>query len=189
MLDRSKLNKLYPEPRIKTDSVSGKSSVVGLKGVIVSGLLIAAQLSLVVSMFMVMINYFMKIVNAGSVMNLLPMIVILLMAWMGFALMILSNISKRLYKIDVVKVVFLVFYGLSALPVAQLIFITYRHFNGGVVDILPFAGMLFVENIVFVPIILLLASSEKTSDKSKTLWLILLIIFCIFVTCINSIYQ
>lgn len=189
MLDRSRLNELYPKPGTRIDSVSDKSSVVELREVIVSGLLIATQLSLVVSMFMVMINYFMQIINPSSIISLLPMIVILLMAWMGFVFMILGNISKRLYKINVANVIFLLFYGLSALPVAQLIFITYRHFNGGAVDILPFIGMLFVENIIFVLVILLLASSEKISDKSKILWLILLIIFFILVTCINSIYQ
>lgn len=81
MLDRSRFNELYPEPRTRIGSISDKSSVVELKEVIVSGLLIATQLSLVVSMFMVMINYFMQIINASSIISLLPMIVILLMAW------------------------------------------------------------------------------------------------------------
>jgi len=186
MIDRSRLYKLYPDARtkygIKTKSISVKITFW-------SALSIAILLTLSVATFMVMVNYFMQIINAGNIINLLPMITILLIAWVVLLVVILTSVLNRLEKTFVNNAMFLMVYILCVAPVAQLIFNLYRYFNHGLVDILPFVGLLFVENIIFVPIILLLMNNENISTKPKTIWLIILIMFCALITYVNSIYQ
>jgi hypothetical protein len=187
MIDRSKLSELYPKVKIQSNTNRVKSDNISVNVIFGHALIIAMQLALVVAMFIVMVNYFIQIINTFNIINLLPMITILLLAWVVFLVVILASVSNRLQKTVVSNSMFLVVYLLCVAPVAQLIFNLYRHFNHGLVDILPFVGLLFVENLTFVPTILLIMNNEKVSTKSKTTWLIILIIFCAFITYINGI--
>lgn len=191
MNDKNDLSKLYPEKGMQADNANRKIKV-GLsknqapKITFLCVLHISSLLTLVVAIIIVMISFFEQTINAGNIINLLPMVTILLLAWVGFLVVVLISISKRLEETAVSNVTFLVVYGLCALPTAQLIFNLCRHFGNGAIGILPFIGMLFVENIIFVSLILGLMNTEKLSSKIKSILLLFMVVFCLFITFINT---
>ncbi len=189
MIDRSKLAELYPNATTRVYNANDKANIISAKKIIVSAVSIAVLLTLSVATFMVMINYFMQIINEFNIISLLPMIAILLIAWVGMITAILMSVSKKLDKIAVTDTTFLITYGLLVLPVAQLTFNLYRHFNNGLVDVLPFIGLLLIENLLFIPTILLLLNNDKIVNKSKVILLVIMIMFCVLITYVNSIYQ
>lgn len=188
MKDRSKLAELYPKAIKKKYSISNETAIISLKIIMESAISIAILLTLPVATFMLMINYFIQIINVFNIINLLPVIIISLIAWVGLLVAVLKGVLNKLDNIAVAYISFLIEYGLSVLPVAQLTSNLYRHFNNGYVDVLPFIGFLFIENLIFVPSILLLINNKKISSKSKVAWLIGLVIFCAIITYVNSIY-
>lgn len=191
MLDRNQLSKLYPEAgsRAGMNSLHGK----GVKKIFVrvdfkSILSISLLLTISIITLITIIGYFSQTIDAFNIINLLPFIAILLISWVGFSVFISMKISNILDKTAVNEKLFLVVYALIVLPVSQFLFNVYRNLNNGSVDILPFAGVLFLENLIFVAIILKLMNSERISNKPKLGLFILTVLFCGFITYLNSFY-
>lgn len=191
MKDRNDLAKLYPEKGMQVDNVNRKIKVYSLKNQIPKitffcVLHIGSLLTLVVAIIIVMIGFFEQTINAGNIINLLPMVTILLLAWVGFLVVVLISVSKRLEEIAVSNVVFLAIYGLCALPVAQLIFNLCRYFNSGFVNVLLFIGILFIENVIFVSLILKFINTEKLSNKVKSILLFFAVLFCVLIAVVTQ---
>jgi hypothetical protein len=193
MIDRSNLSDLYPNVSGRTDNMNNQTAITRpepKKDTIVSFRLIsivAGSMTFSVGFFMVMLNYFASIINAGNIITFLPMIAIMLIAWVGTSAILLRGVANQLYKIGVSVIVFLFIYLLSLAPIAQLTFNLYRHINDGMVDILPFIMLLFVENTIFVALILALTVNNKMSSHAKRVYLVLLLIFCAIVTMFSNI--
>lgn len=189
MLDRNQLSKLYPEAGAGGRSLRNK----GVKKIFVKVpfkniLSVTFLLTITISTLMTIIGYFGQTINAFNIINMLPFMAILLISWIGFFVAISMKISSILEKTAVNEKLFLVVYALVVLPVSQFIFNIYRNLNNGAVDILPFTGILFLENLIFVAIILKLMNSEKLSNKSKLILFGLSVLFCGFITYLNSSY-
>lgn len=191
MTDRSELTKLYPSIDKRTDNLSYKpiprlTTTYDTKLTFMYMLPIAGLLTMSVVILVLFFNLLKQTIDASNIINLLPVIVVSIILWVGLLLFVLGSVSKRLNKIGVNNVFFIIVYALCALPVSQLIYNLYSRFNNGFVDIIPYALILFVVDLIFVSSILLFMRMDKLSGGAKKGLFIVVVAIGILATVISG---
>jgi magnesium-transporting ATPase (P-type) len=192
MNDRSNLYKLYPEVK-NNNNQTNLTEVVPVKNFnpklsFVHILSIAILLTATIVMFVQFSNFLNQNVDKNNIVNLLSGILLILAFWVVSLVFVLLVTFKRLSNTGISKLNFLILYAICVLPISQLIYNLYYHFNHGVVSILPLSAILFVENLVFVFFILRVMNSEKLSEKVQNILLLSVIILCVLVAIIGGVY-
>jgi magnesium-transporting ATPase (P-type) len=192
MNDRSNLYKLYPEVK-NNNNQTNLTEVVPVKNFnpklsFVHILSIAILLTATIVMFVQFSNFLNQNVDKNNIVNLLSGILLILALWVVSLVFVLLVTFKRLSNTGISKLNFLILYAICVLPISQLIYNLYYHFNHGVVSILPLSAILFVENLVFVFFILRVMNSEKLSEKVQNILLLSVIILCVLVAIIGGVY-
>src|SRR5476651_1264932 len=159
MNDRSELSKLYPEVKSENDNQTKPAEDIPLQNYgpklsIIHKLSIAILLTMSFVMFVQFSNFLNQNVDVNNVVNQLSGILLILALWVISLVFVIFFTFTRLSDTGISKFSFLLMYAICALPVSQLIYNFYRHYNHGVVSIIPYAGMLFIENLIFVFFIL-----------------------------------
>ena len=129
---------------------------------------IAILLTMSIVMFVQFSNFLNQNVDVNNVVNQLSGILLILALWVVSLIFVIFFTFKRLNDTRISKFSFLLMYAICALPVSQLIYNLCRHYNHGVVSIIPYAGILFIENLIFVFFILTVMNSQKMSKKIKS---------------------
>jgi hypothetical protein len=193
MVDRSDLSKLYPE--VKSENINQTKPVEDIpaqnyapKFGFIHSLSIAILLSMSIVMFVQFSNFLNQNVDVNNIVNQLSGILLILALWIFSLIFVIFFTFTRLNDSGISKFSFLLMYAICALPISQLIYKSYRHYNHGVVSIVPYAGMLLIENIIFVFFLLTVMNSHKMSQKIKNILLVSSIIICVLTTLIGNMY-
>lgn len=195
MIDRSKLADLYPSVSKRTDNLSYKpiKRLVAISDTKLTFLpiLSIATLLTVTIVASVLLNDFIRVnISASSGSYITVSVIAMSMAlWLGLFVAVAIGVSKLLFKLGVNWVLFAFIYGLCALPIFQFIYNSYTSLNDGTVFVLPLSAMLFIENLVFVYLILAIITTKKISDRIKSGILVFAVILCAAVTVVNSFYR
>ncbi len=186
MKDRSDLSGLYPNTSQRTDNMNNQAKYVAISRkadetpmVYQYYPIVAALITAPVTLFVLLINLLRDDLNSGSFDLLFPVLLTSLVLGGFFSVIVYSAISKRFERIGVENSLFLLVYTLSGLPIAQLIYDIFNHYNLGVVNPIPFTISIFFENLIVVTVIITLMKTKKLSGRTKIILFAALAIFCV----------
>ena len=186
MKDRSSLSGVYPNVSQRTDNMNHQAKFVAISRkateepiVYQHYPIVALLITAPVILFVLLINLLRDDLNSGSFELLFPVLLTALVLGGGLSVIVYSAISKRFERIGVENSLFLLAYSLSGLPIAQLIYDIFNHFNHGIVSPAPYAISIFFENLVVVTMIITLMKTKKLSGRTKIILFITLAVFCV----------
>lgn len=149
---------------------------------VVNRLIISIKTSVIAASFVIMINFFSQTVDYQNISANLPNIITISFAWLVVSILIARSISMNLIDENLSDTALLFFYVLLVAPTIQLAFEIYQLSNRGLVDIIPFIGYVLVINLFFMPIVLRVIDTEKTTKKQQKTALLVAVIYCAIVT-------
>lgn len=190
MIDRSNLAKLYPE--VKSESQNNKVSSVLIEETEVKIpfwriLMTAIFLTVAVVSLILFYNYLNQSVDMNDTTDFVSQMIGMLLAWAGIFIVVLIGVIWSLRHTDINKFTFFFIYALYAIPSSQLTYDLFYRFNNKVISIMTFSLALFVEDFIFVFLIMRIMNSAKISNNAKSFLIISAIVYSAIIVIVGNI--
>jgi hypothetical protein len=170
------------------DNDSSQDYHLSFATLLIHSLIIAVLFTFTIS-FLILISYFINQNVAYSSSNQQMQIFVSVVLWLMSTVAIIVGISKQLALLHISNFLFMAVYVFSTLPVIQLTIDILKKQNDGTLATIPFILSVLLTNIIFITTIMFYLSKTKMSSRKIKIMFIVLILFCIAISCIDTLFR